>query len=136
MPERFAVIDADRLLSSIQERWGRPRGDVVRATSHSPGQQSAFIGCCSVSHSFVTLARRESDGGGAMTDNQTKELVVPIYYDDGKVIHVCESGIIHPDIHTVWAKCNRDVPPGQGFTLRNVTIEVTCPKCLAAGNPA
>jgi hypothetical protein len=59
------------------------------------------------------------------------EIAEPIYYDDGTVIHACESCLMHPGERLVWTRCDRGVPPGQDFTLEYSTIEVTCPKCLA-----
>ncbi len=32
----------------------------------------------------------------SVSDRQTREIPQPIYYDDGKVIHACESTIMHP----------------------------------------
>jgi hypothetical protein len=66
-----------------------------------------------------------------MGDRQTEEIAVPISYDDGKVIHACESCFMHAGAPLVWTKCDIGVPPGQSFTLRNAATEVTCPKCLA-----
>jgi hypothetical protein len=66
-----------------------------------------------------------------MGDRQTEEIVVPIYYDDGKVIHACESCFMHAGPALVWTECNIGVPPGQSFTVADGAIEVTCPKCLA-----
>jgi len=35
---------------------------------------------------------------------QTKEITVPLYYYDGKVIHACESGVIVPGVRLVSTK--------------------------------
>jgi len=53
-----------------------------------------------------------------------------IKWDDGKVIHACESDYMVPnnrDTILVWTKCQRDVPANAGFYSRE---KVTCPKCL------
>jgi hypothetical protein len=53
------------------------------------------------------------DPGG----QQTNEITDPLYYNDGKVIHACESGIIVPSVRLVWTKCDRDVPDNASFTF-------------------
>lgn len=58
-------------------------------------------------------------------------MTAPIYYDDGKVIHACESSEILPEVRMVWTKCYIDVPDDKGFTADEV-VEVTCRKCVAA----
>ena len=77
-----------------------------------------------------------------MHDNATKrptestpgcqEITAPIYYDDGKAIHVCESCLMYPGDRLVWTRCDRDVPPNQAFTVDRGTIGITCIKCLTA----
>jgi hypothetical protein len=48
-----------------------------------------------------------------MSDNETR----PIYYDDGNVIHACESAIMDRGVRLVWTKCDMDVPDDQSFTV-------------------
>jgi hypothetical protein len=67
-----------------------------------------------------------------MTDKQTRQITQPIYYDDGKVIHACESSEVLPGVCMVWTKCYIDVPDKQGFTVEGEAPPITCPKCLAA----
>jgi hypothetical protein len=64
-------------------------------------------------------------------NSQTDEFIVPIYYDDGKLVHACESYSMHAGPPLVRTRCNKEVPLNEGFTLQNVTIEVTCTSCLA-----
>jgi hypothetical protein len=75
----------------------------------------------------ATRGRVRPDPGG----EQTKEITSPIYFEDRKVIHACESGIIVPGVRLVWTKCDRDVPANAGFTVKGHAIEVTCQKCRA-----
>jgi hypothetical protein len=35
---------------------------------------------------------------------QSKEITAALYYDDGKVVHACDGGIILPGIRLVWTK--------------------------------
>jgi hypothetical protein len=63
---------------------------------------------------------------------QAAEITRPIYYDDGAVIHECDSGVLDRGVRMVWTKCDIDVPPDEGFTVEGGSIEVTCPACLAA----
>jgi hypothetical protein len=67
---------------------------------------------------------------------QTKEITDPLYYNDGKVIHACESGIVVPGVRLVRTKCNRDVPDNASFTFGGGAIEVTCRKCREAAADA
>ncbi len=67
-----------------------------------------------------------------MSDRQTRQITHPIYYDDGKVIHACESAIMDRGVRLVWAKCDRDVPAGQSFTVEGEAPAITCPNCRAA----
>ena len=66
-----------------------------------------------------------------MSTDQTAEIVDPIYYDDGMVIHASDSGVMHPGVRPVWTKCDRDVLDNEGFTVEDGTIEATCAKCPA-----
>ena len=67
-----------------------------------------------------------------MSDKQTRQITQPIYYDDGKVIHACESSDVLPGVRMVWTKCYLDVPDNRGFTVEGEAPAITCPKCLAA----
>jgi hypothetical protein len=62
-------------------------------------------------------------------DQQTRQIAAPMYYDDGEVIHACESFSMHAGPAVVMTECGNHVPPGQGFILEYSTIEVTCSKC-------
>jgi hypothetical protein len=66
-----------------------------------------------------------------MSDDQTRQITDPIYYDDGDVIHACESTILHPGVRLVWTKCDMDAPENQGFT-QGEGPAITCPECLKA----
>jgi len=66
---------------------------------------------------------------------ETQDLAVPMYYHDGKVIHICESGIHLIDAIVVWTKCDQRVPPEECFTIEYGRINVTCPKCRSAAIP-
>ena len=35
-------------------------------------------------------------------------------------------------VRLVWAKCDRDVPAGQSFTVEGEAPAITCPNCRAA----
>jgi hypothetical protein len=52
-----------------------------------------------------------------MSDDETGQSTHPIYYDDGKVIHACDSSEILPGVRMVWTKCYIDVPDVQSFTV-------------------
>ena len=68
-----------------------------------------------------------------MSDNETRQITQPIYYDDGKVIHACESAIMDRGVRLVWTKCDMDVPEDQSFIVEGGEAPaITCPKCLAA----
>jgi hypothetical protein len=67
-----------------------------------------------------------------MSDNQTRQITDPIYYDDGHVIHACESATMDRGVRLVWTKCDMDVPDDQGFTVEGEGPAITCPECLAA----
>jgi hypothetical protein len=67
-----------------------------------------------------------------MSDGETRPTTEPIYYDDGEVIHACESAIIDGGVRLVWTKCDMDVPDDQGFTVEGEAPAITCPECLAA----
>jgi hypothetical protein len=68
-----------------------------------------------------------------MSDKQTGRITRPIYYDDGKVIHACESSEVLPGVRMVWTKCYMDVPDDQSFMVEGGEAPaITCPECLAA----
>ena len=68
-----------------------------------------------------------------MSDKQTGRITQPIYYDDGKVIHACESAIMDRGVRLVWTKCDMDVPDDQSFMVEGGEAPATtCPKRLAA----
>lgn len=67
-----------------------------------------------------------------MSDNETQQIAQPIYYDDGKVIHGCDSAIMDRDVRLVWTKCNMGVPDDQRFTVEGEVSAITCPQCRAA----
>jgi hypothetical protein len=53
----------------------------------------------------------------------------PILWDDGKVIHLCESSEpIGRMPRLVWTKCEKDVPANAGF--RSEGEHPNCPECL------
>ena len=69
-----------------------------------------------------------------MSDNETQQIAQPLYYDDGKVIHACESAIMESGDRLVWTKCDRDVPDDQSFTIEGGEAPaITCPECLREG---
>jgi len=59
------------------------------------------------------------------------EAVHRIYYDDGQVVHACDSSLMHAGPPVVLTKCDKHVPSNQEFTLEHGTIEITCKACLA-----
>jgi hypothetical protein len=67
-----------------------------------------------------------------MSDNQTRQITLPIYYDDGEVIHACESAIMDRYVRLVWTQCVRHVPDDQSFTVHGDMPVITCPECRAA----
>ena len=68
-----------------------------------------------------------------MNDNETQQMAQPIYYDDGRVIHACESAIMESGDRLVWTKCDMDVPDDQSFIAEGGEAPaITCPECLAA----
>jgi hypothetical protein len=67
-----------------------------------------------------------------MSDNQTQQITEPIYYDDGELIHGCESAIMDRYVRLVWTKCVRHVPDDQKFTVDGEAPAITCPECLKA----
>jgi hypothetical protein len=71
-----------------------------------------------------------------MSDLHIEAIAVPLYYDDGKVIHACESYFMHPDREMVRTKCDKVVLPSEAFTLTNATIDVTCEACRKARGTA
>ena len=68
----------------------------------------------------------------ARSVKQTRQITDPIYYDDGQVIHDCESSEFLPGGRMVWTKCYMDVPDSQGFTVEGEGPAITCPDCRAA----
>jgi hypothetical protein len=66
-----------------------------------------------------------------MSDDQPRQITEPIYYDDGRVIHACESTIMDRGVRLVWTKCDMDVPQDQSFTVEGDAPAITCPECLA-----
>jgi hypothetical protein len=66
-----------------------------------------------------------------MSDNETQQIAQPIYYDDGKVTHACESAIMDRGIRLVWTKCDMDVPHDQSFTVEGDAPAITCLECRA-----
>jgi len=71
-----------------------------------------------------------------MSDTHIEAIVVPLYYDDGKVVHTCESYFMHPGPEMIRTKCDKVVLPGEAFTLSNATIDVTCDACRKAAGTA
>jgi hypothetical protein len=67
-----------------------------------------------------------------MTDNQTRQITEPIYYDDGEVIHGCKSAIMDCYVRLVWTQCVKHVPDDQSLTVKGDMPAITCPECLAA----
>jgi hypothetical protein len=66
------------------------------------------------------LARQDLGG------EQSKEIAAPLYYDDGNVVHACESGIIDEGVRLVWTKmrpgrAGRCELHGRGWRDRVVT---------------
>jgi hypothetical protein len=74
-------------------------------------------------------ANSPNSGAEAMSDDQTRQITDPIYYDDGDVIHACDSTIPQPGVRLVWTRC--DVPENQGFTQCEGPA-ITYPECLKA----
>jgi hypothetical protein len=66
-----------------------------------------------------------------MSDNGTRQITQPIYYDDGKVVHACDSAIMDRGVRLVRTKCDMDVPQDQSFTVESEAPAITCPECLA-----
>jgi hypothetical protein len=60
-----------------------------------------------------------------------EDTLVRIYYDDGRVVHACDSSLMHAGPPVVLTKCDKHVPPNEDFTLEHGTIEITCKACLA-----
>jgi hypothetical protein len=71
------------------------------------------------------LARRGLGG------KQSKEITTPLYYDDSKVVHACESYFMHAGPPVERTMCDIEVPLNGSFTVDSGTIEVTCRKCRA-----
>jgi hypothetical protein len=66
-----------------------------------------------------------------MNDNETQQMAQPIYYDDGRVIHACDSAITDRGVRLVWTKCDMDVPEDRSFTVEGEAPAISCPECLA-----
>ena len=66
-----------------------------------------------------------------MSDNETQQMAQPIYYDDGKVFHACDSAIMDRGVRLVWTKCDIDVPDDRSFMVEGDMPAMTCPECLA-----
>jgi len=54
-----------------------------------------------------------------MSDNETQQIAQPIYYDDGKVIHACDSAIMNRGVRLVWTKCGSGSPPASPWPKRS-----------------
>jgi hypothetical protein len=67
-----------------------------------------------------------------MSNNETGQITQPIYYDDGDVIHACESAITDRGVRLVWTQCDMDVPDDQSFTVDGAAPATTCPERLMA----
>lgn len=52
----------------------------------------------------------------------------PLYWDDGKVIHLCESTPVDNMPRLLWTKCQKDVPANAGF--RSQHEHANCQECL------
>jgi hypothetical protein len=61
---------------------------------------------------FVRFPLQDWTRGSAhpVSDNETQQIAEPIYYDDGEVIHACESAIMDRGIPLVWTKCDMTCP--------------------------
>jgi hypothetical protein len=66
-----------------------------------------------------------------MSDNGTRQITQPIYYDEGTFIHACERAIMDRGVPLVWTKCDMDVPRDQSFTVEGDAPAITFPECLA-----
>jgi hypothetical protein len=53
-----------------------------------------------------------------MSDDQTRQITEPIYYDEGDAIRACDSAIVDRGIRLVWTRCAIDVPETSGSRLR------------------
>ena len=58
-----------------------------------------------------------------------------LYWNDGAVVHSCEGSEVHPGIFLVWTECEKDVPAGKSYRLKDgdryIEDIVTCDKCRA-----
>lgn len=50
-----------------------------------------------------------------------------LMWDDGKVVHACESTPVDPMPRLIWTKCQIDVPANAAFEGYEA---VTCPRCI------
>jgi hypothetical protein len=71
-----------------------------------------------------------------MSDNETRPITEPMYYDDGEFIRACDSAIMDRGVRLAWTKCDMDVPDDQGFTVKGEGPAITCPECRAANRLA
>ncbi len=69
-----------------------------------------------------------------MSDNQTRQITEPIYYDDAQVIHARESAIMHPGARLAWTLCDFDVPDGLALPHGLAEIDLTrARQCTRSG---
>lgn len=54
-----------------------------------------------------------------------------IKWDDGKVLHLCESTPVDRMPRLIWTKCQMDVPANMAFKSHEA---ITCQKCLEASH--
>jgi hypothetical protein len=78
------------------------------AAEISPAQSRSHIGYSfsdarNWRRDFVRFPLQDWTRGSAhpVSDNETQQIAEPIYYDDGKVIHACDSAIMERGIRLV-----------------------------------
>lgn len=55
----------------------------------------------------------------------------PIYWNDKRVVHACETSLVHPGVRLIWTLCQKDVPANAAY--RCAGDEITCETCKARG---
>lgn len=57
------------------------------------------------------------------------------YWDDGKVVHLCDGADVHEGVRLLWTVCEIDVPANKAFSQDHSEFAepnlnlVTCEKC-------
>jgi hypothetical protein len=86
--------------------WTAAINDTLAELQLAPGEHEDIL--IAAAELVGRLIGVETDGR-AMSDDQTRQITDPIYYDDGKVIHACKSAIIDGGVRLVWTKGNVSV---------------------------